>query len=74
MRIIGAIIAAGVAFGLVGNWVIALVIGGCIYWVIGQATSSTTQRVMVEDIQTGRVKIQPMDEATRRYLNTRKDK
>jgi hypothetical protein len=34
---------------------------------------ASTHRVIVENIETGQVKIQPNDRATQQYLNTRND-
>lgn len=73
MRITLALIATAVAYWLFDAWMVALIVGGAT-WVWVGPSASGTKRVMVEDFQTGRVKIQPMDADTKRYLNTRKDK
>lgn len=70
-RIIWGTVVGALAFGFTHNALVAVigaVLGGAF---IPQAP--TTHRVMVENIQTGEVKIQPMDGATQAYLNTRKN-
>lgn len=55
-----------------GTSVITAAIGvGVLMMVIGGRRRSADKVVMVQDLTTGETKYQPMDAATRRYLNTR---
>lgn len=72
MTIFLAVVAAALAYSLTGSmfWTIAVGVGIAI-WVRRKPAANAIVYVM--DLKTGETKIQPDDEATRRYLSTRKD-
>jgi hypothetical protein len=71
MRITLAVIAAALILGYTHIWWLAAG-GGIIayFWVPRPASA---KRVLVEDLEKGTVRIQPMDRDTEHYLKTRKD-
>lgn len=70
MRITAAIISAAIAGAVLHSLIVGLIAGAVVFSVWQK---KQTHRVIVEDLETGRITIQPMDDQTQRYLNSRKD-
>ena len=67
MRLTIAVIAAAIATHYLHSLLVGIIIGALVW---GTRQAAPTKRVMVEDLQTGKVRIMPGDARTRRFLNS----